>query len=120
MTSLFVLFVILPLLSAIVLFFVNGRHHWQQWLSLASVSALWLFSLYALVYVFHHGIVVLKMGNWRAPFGIILVADILSLTMVALTMTIALAVILFSLPTIDREREEHFYYPLFFSSAHGH
>ncbi len=119
MTNLFILFVILPLLTALVLFFTQRNLLWQKRLSLASAFSLWLFSLCALRYVFHRGIVVLRMGNWPAPFGIILVADMLSMTMVVLSLTIALAVILFSLPTVDRSREEHFYYPLLFLQVMG-
>lgn len=114
MTEVFILFVILPLLTAVALVAMGKRHIWQQRLSLTVVALLWGFALYALGYVLRFGIVVLRMGNWQAPYGIVLVADVLSMTMVALTMTIALAVTLFSLPTVDAERQEHFYYPLFF------
>jgi len=112
--QLFILFVILPALAAVALFALGGRRVWQQRLSLAVVVLLWAFALYGLVHVLRSGIVVLRMGDWPAPYGIILVADVLSLTMVALTMTIALAVTLFSLPTVDTGRQDHFYYPLFF------
>ena len=114
MPQLFILFVILPVLTAAALFALGRRRVWQQWLSLAVVTLLWGFALYALVHVLRSGIVVLRMGDWLAPYGIILVADALSMTMVALTMTIALAVTLFSLPTVDAGRQDHFYYPLFF------
>ena len=113
LNELFILFVILPVLTAIVLF-AMGASVWQQRLSLTVVIVLWGFSLYGVMHVVHSGIVVLRMGNWPAPYGIILVADVLSMVMVALTMTIALAVTLFSLPTVDKERQQHFYYPLFF------
>lgn len=112
--QLFILFVIVPVLTAVVLFAIGMRSVWQQRLSLAVVVLLWVCSLYGLVHVLETGIVVLRMGDWPAPYGIILVADVLSMTMVAVTMTIALAVTLFSLPTVDRARQEHFYYPLFF------
>ena len=46
--------------------------------------------------------------------GIILVADVLSMTMVVLTMTVAVAVVAFSLRTVEYAHQEHFYYPLFF------
>lgn len=112
--ELFILFVLLPLLTAVVLFALGRRRVWQQRLSLAVVALLWGFAVYGLVHVLDSGIVVLRMGDWLAPYGIILVADALSMTMVALTMTIALAVILFSLPTVDTDRQDHFYYSLFF------
>jgi multicomponent Na+:H+ antiporter subunit D len=112
--QLFILFIILPLLTAIALFAIGTRSVWQQGVSLAVVLLLWGFALYGLIHVLHRGMVVLRLGHWPAPYGIILVADVLSMTMVAVTMTIALAVTCFSLPTVDRARQEHFYYPLFF------
>lgn len=112
--QLFILFVILPVLTAVALFVIGSRSAWQQRVSLTVVLLLWGFSLYGLVHVLRTGVVVLRMGHWPAPYGIVLVADILSMTMVAVTMTVALAVTFFSLPTVDRARQEHFYYPLFF------
>ena len=112
--NLFILFVILPVLSAVALFALGRHRLWQQRLSLTVVVLLWGFALYGLNDVLQTGIVVLRMGNWLPPYGIILVADALSMTMVALTMTIALAVTLFSLPTMDTSRQDYFYYPLFF------
>jgi multicomponent Na+:H+ antiporter subunit D len=112
--QLFILFIILPVLTAIVLFALGRRCVLQQWLSLAVVTLLWGFALYGLHHVLHSGIVVLRMGDWIPPYGIVLVADALSMVMVTLTMTIALAVTLFSLPTVDTDRQALFYSPLFF------
>lgn len=112
--QLFILFIILPVLTAIVLFALGHRRVMQQRLSLAVVTLLWGFAVYGLHHVLHSGIVVLRMGDWIPPYGIVLVADALSMVMVALTMTIALAVTLFSLPTVDTGRQDYFYYPLFF------
>ena len=112
--ELFILFVIGPVVAAAVLAAFPRRRALQRLLSVAVIGVLWLLSLIGLFYVWSSGIVVLRMGNWPAPFGIILVADVLSMTMVGLNMTIALAVSLFSLASIDIERQDHFYFPLFF------
>ncbi len=112
--ELFILFVIGPVAAAAVLAAFPRRRALQRLLSVVVIGVLWLLSLVGLLYVWSSGIVVLRMGNWPAPFGIILVADVLSMTMVGLNMTIALAVSLFSLPSIDTERQDHFYFPLFF------
>lgn len=112
--ELFILFVIGPVVAAAVLAAFPRRRALQRLLSVVAIGVLWLLSLVGLFYVWSSGIVVLRMGNWPAPFGIILVADVLSMTMVGLNMTIALAVSLFSLPSIDTDRQDHFYFPLFF------
>ena len=112
--ELFILFVIGPVVAAAVLAAFPQRPALQRLLSIITLGGLWLLSLLGLFYVWSNGIVVLRMGNWPAPFGIVLVADALSMTMVGLNMTIALAVGLFSLASIDPDRQEHFYFPLFF------
>ena len=62
--------------------------------------------------VWNSGIQAAQMGDWPAPFGITVVADLFSAIMVALAGVIGLAVALYSLATMDRERERFGYYPL--------
>lgn len=111
--ELFILFIIGPVVAAAALTAFPRWPALQRRLSVACIGGLWLLSLASLFYVWSSGIVVLRMGNWPPPFGIILVADALSMTMVGLNMTVALAVSLFSLASIDTQRQEHFYFPLF-------
>ncbi len=58
------------------------------------------------------GILVVQVGNWPAPFGITLVADVLSAVMVLLTGVIAVAVAVFALGSLDRRRERFGYHAL--------
>lgn len=59
------------------------------------------------------GILVSMMGNWPPPFGIALVADLLSTIMVVLSATMGLTVLMYSFGDINRRREQWGYYPLF-------
>jgi multicomponent Na+:H+ antiporter subunit D len=59
------------------------------------------------------GIQAVQMGNWPAPFGITLVADLFSAIMLVLTGIIGLAVAIYSLGNIDTRRESFGYYPLY-------
>ena len=59
------------------------------------------------------GIAVVQVGAWPAPFGISLVADLLSAIMVLLAGLTGLAVGVYSLGSIDAEREARGYHPLF-------
>ncbi len=52
------------------------------------------------------------MGNWEAPFGITLVSDLLSAIMVLITSIIGFTTAIYSLATIDTDREKFGYYPL--------
>ena len=112
--DLFVLFVIGPVIAAAFLAALHKRDGVQRSVTLSVSLGLWGLSIFGLLYVLQNGIVVLKMGNWVAPYGIILVADVLSMVMVVLNMTIAVAVVAFSLRTVEQAHQEHFYYPLFF------
>jgi multicomponent Na+:H+ antiporter subunit D len=65
-----------------------------------------------LAFVWTNGIAVTQMGAWPAPFGITLVADLLSAIMVLLAGVIGLAVAVYSLASMDEPRESFGYYPL--------
>ncbi|RME58515.1 MAG: hypothetical protein D6790_11850 [Caldilineae bacterium] len=56
---------------------------------------------------------VLQMGGWQAPFGITVFADGLTAIMLSLTGIVALAVLPFSIATIDFHRERMGFYPLY-------
>src|SRR3990167_5219035 len=105
--------IILPLLTAISLMFIGSYLRWQKRISLVSTFSNWVFSIYILYQVYHQGIQVVKVGNWIPPYGIILVADLLSSIMVVLSLTISVSVLLYSFGNIDKDRERYFYYPLF-------
>ncbi len=51
---------------------------------------------YILLYVQQNGSVVLESGDWMAPFGIVLVADMLSLSLVLTTNIVAIACIFYA------------------------
>jgi multicomponent Na+:H+ antiporter subunit D len=57
-------------------------------------------------------ILVLQAANWPAPFGITLVADLFSSIMVMLAAIVGLAATMYSVGTIDADRERYGYYPL--------
>ncbi|MFZ0390562.1 MAG: proton-conducting transporter membrane subunit [Calditrichia bacterium] len=59
-----------------------------------------------------HGILVIQIGNWPAPFGISFVADLFSAAMVFLTALIGAVTGFFSIRNIDRERKNFGYFPL--------
>jgi multicomponent Na+:H+ antiporter subunit D len=62
------------------------------------------------VYIFaqtlHHGHQVLHIGSWQAPYGITFVADILTGIMLTITALVALLVMIYSLSSVDSERQK--------------
>jgi multicomponent Na+:H+ antiporter subunit D len=73
---------------------------------IVAMIALLTSSIFLLRHVMSEGILAVQLGNWAAPFGISLVADVLSAVMVVVTAVIALAVAVYSLYDHDPVREQ--------------
>jgi multicomponent Na+:H+ antiporter subunit D len=84
----------------------------QRRLAVAGAVALFITSVVLVETVRTQGIQVVQVGNWPAPFGITLVADMFSAIMVLMAGVIGLATVIYSLASIDARRESFGYYPL--------
>src|ERR687891_1706212 len=113
MTLVVALPILIPLFTGALCLLCWGRIGLQRGVSVASGVANLAVSLSLLWSVRVDGILVSMMGNWPPPFGIALVADLLSTIMVVLSATMGLTVLLYSFGDIDRGREQGGYYPLF-------
>lgn len=112
MSSLIALPVLLPLLMGGISLALWRSTFLQRWLGVVGTLALLVISVLLLLETWEQGIIVMHMGSWQAPFGIVLVSDMLSAIMVVLTGIIAFATALYSLATISSEHEKFGYYPL--------
>jgi len=106
--------ILLPLLFGILSLFAWQSVRWQKTLGLAGATAQLWAALYLLATVLQNGIQHLLVGSWPAPFGIVLVVDLLSAIMVAVAAVVALVVAAYSQVAIDPPRVQFGYYPLFF------
>ncbi|MGB0497112.1 MAG: Na+/H+ antiporter subunit D [Rubricella sp.] len=99
----------IPMLTAAILLFLGRARAVQRGVSLASSVVLLVAGIVLLARVLEHGPVAAQMGNWPAPFGITLVADILSAAMVVITGIIAVAVALYAYGEVEDcdERNGH-------------
>ncbi|NGN41774.1 monovalent cation/H+ antiporter subunit D [Mesorhizobium sp. CGMCC 1.15528] len=92
--------IVLPLVAgALLLMFDERRHTLKAAISLASVLTLLVITVVLLRFVDSETAMtsVYPLGNWPAPFGIVLVLDRLSALMLVLTSVLALAALIFSL-----------------------
>ena len=112
MSYLVALPVLIPLLAGSISLIFWRSHLAQRWIGVAATAALLVASLLLLRETWLHGHVVMHMGNWPAPFGIVLVSDLLAAIMVVLTGITGLATALFSLSSVPRIQEHFGYYPL--------
>ncbi len=97
---------------AVLLLFLWRRPNWHAWVSMAGnfVGLLLTGALFRRVW--QGGILSVQMGNWEAPFGITLVVDMLSATLLVLNAIIGLAVAIYSAGTIDERRLRLGYFPI--------
>ena len=113
MTALVVLPVLVPLATAIACLLLWRQRRAQRAASVAGAIVLLVVAAALLTRVSSSGIQVTQMGDWAAPFGISLVADLLAAILVLLTGITGVAVAIYSLGSIDEAREAHGYHPIF-------
>ena len=102
--------IIVPLLAAAALLLVSDAHRaLRNTIAFGSLTiqlAVALVLLYqttdAAAHIWPNGIGVYAIGNWPAPFGIVLVVDRLSSLMLTLTATVTLAALVYSTSHWDR------------------
>src|SRR5687768_9568264 len=110
MSNLIILPIVIPLLTGIILIFFNKNIKIQKWLSLiASLAGIVVAG--SIVQTVHiNGIQTLEIGNWKAPYGIVFVADMYSSLLVLTTCIIAFTSLLFAFSSISTEREKYYFY----------
>ncbi|MCC7423673.1 MAG: Na+/H+ antiporter subunit D [Planctomycetaceae bacterium] len=116
---LLVLPLLIPLTTAAVSLLAWRGIALQRVLAVAGAAALLCAGVALLAYVWKNGICTTQAGAWPVPFGITLVADLFSALMVVLAGVVGLAVVVFSLGSIDRGRDAFGYYPLVHSLLLG-
>lgn len=113
MWHLVVLPIILPMLTALLIILppVHRRASHRRWLSMVSAVIQFAITVVLLLQVQQQGILHYAVGNWQAPFGIVLVADTLSVTMVCLTSFLAAGAIIYG--SAGEDEKGSFFHPLF-------
>lgn len=105
--------VIIHLFTAVVLMFFWKKVVAQRILSVLGNVITLSVSIRLFIETWHSGVLTLQVGNWQAPFGITLVADVFSSTMVLLASIAGLAVCIFSAAGISTGRVKYGYFPIF-------
>ena len=105
MNTLLVLPLLIPVTAAIVSLLAWNSRRAQRVLGVTGTALLFASGLVLLESVRRNGIQASQMNAWPAPFGITLVADLFSAIMVAIAGFMGFAVAVYSLATMDRQRE---------------
>jgi multicomponent K+:H+ antiporter subunit D len=98
-----------PLVAAVIILAARYQVGLQRVFSLAATLALALIGIGLLILSMNGEVSVYELGNWPAPFGIVLVLDRLSATMVALTAVLGVAVLLYAIGSGWDKRGHHFH-----------
>ncbi|MFU8806803.1 MAG: proton-conducting transporter membrane subunit, partial [Bradymonadaceae bacterium] len=104
--------VLIPLVSAALSVALGRSNHSQRVLAVFGTAALLFSSIWLLLSTYEHGILVMEMSNWPAPFGIVFVSDLLGAIMVVLTGLMGFTVVIYSLVAASPKYEKFGYYPL--------
>ena len=113
MNSLIALPILLPLFVGAACVVVWRYVSAQRILTLAGSIVYLAVAVVLLERVASEGIQAVQKGAWIAPFGITIVADMFSAVMIATTGVVTLVIVVYSLGSMDRDREAWGYYPLF-------
>ncbi len=114
MTHLLVLPILIPLGTAIALlllrFYPMGRRVviGVSGLSILAVDVVLIRSIH------QNGIQSYNLGGWSAPYGIILVGDLLSGIMLVLASIVALSALAYSFGYLNKDAQQALFHPLFF------
>jgi multicomponent Na+:H+ antiporter subunit D len=107
-----VLPIVVPLSTAVILLLAPRRPQVQRSIAMAGSIALLLSAVWLFRHVEAAGIQVLHMSGWSAPFGITLVADLLSAMLVVAVGVVAVAITTAAFAGVDPRREAFGYHPL--------
>jgi multicomponent Na+:H+ antiporter subunit D len=111
MTTL-ILPLLVPFFTALLLALLNGHDRLEKGLAVLSSLGLSLWVFWLLFYVDAHGVQVVVIGGWAAPWGIAFVADRLACIMLCLSMGLGTLVQIYSFWTVTEQQQRYFFYPL--------
>jgi len=104
--------ILFPLAAALLTAVLRERPLAKRVCSVLGTGAMLLTAIALVSFVWTDGPIASQLGSWEAPFGITLVADLLAAVMVLITAVIGLAVAVYALGSIDRQRERFGFHPL--------
>ena len=105
-----VLPVLIPLIAGFVILFAKPLGlSLQRVLSVFTLFIILFCSIAGLIAVVEHNYITYQLGNWQAPFGISLVLDRLSLTMVIVTTLLAIGSLWYAIGNDVDRQGEHFH-----------
>ena len=107
-----ILAILVPFFTALLLALLNGHYRLEKAVALLSSLGLTVWVFWLLFYVDAHGVQVVIVGGWMAPWGVAFVADRLTAIMLCLSTGLGTLVQLYSFWTVTEQQQRYFFYPL--------
>lgn len=107
-----ILAILVPFFTALLLALLNGHDRLEKAMALLSSLGLTAWTFWLLFYVDAHGVQVVIIGGWMAPWGVAFVADRLTSIMLCLSTGLGTLVQLYSFWTVTEQQQRYFFYPL--------
>ena len=105
--------IIVPFITALVCLANGGRPGAARIAGVAGAAVLLVCSTLLLKETLTSGFIIMQAGKWAAPFGITLIVDVFSASMVCITGVVALACAIYSLREIPESLVRKHYFALF-------
>ncbi len=105
--------ILVPFLTALVCLANGNRPRVSKIAGVTGAAFLLITSAFLLKETLANGFIVTQAGKWAAPFGITLIADVFSASMVCITGVVALACAVYSLSAIPESLVRKHYFALF-------
>jgi len=123
MTGHLVVPIVAPLAAAILCLALHRSLRAQRLVSLVALTGVLAYAVGWLWPTLRaRGVAVMCLGNWPAPYGIVLAADLFSGIMLSLSAVVGVVVLIYAMAWLSSCREEPFFYPLYlvlFMGIHG-
>lgn len=113
MNNLIILPIIIPLIAGMIMIIFRRQIRFHRFLSILAMIGTGAVSFILMEQIRIDGIQTLHLGGWEAPFGVTMVADMLAMILVFVTSVVAVCCLLYAFHSIGKERELHYFYPLF-------
>ncbi len=105
--------ILIQFIISVVLMFLWKKILAQRIISIIGSGIALFISIILFTNIWHGGIASMQAGNWEAPFGITLVADTFSATLVLLTGILGLAISIFASGSIVNARARFGFFPIY-------
>lgn len=113
MNNLLILPIIIPLITGMLMVMIRKKIVAQRLLGMLAIAGTGAVSAVLIYTIKTDGIQVLHIGGWKAPFGVSLAADMFSALLLLTASIVSLFCFIYAFPSIGKDRETHYFYPLF-------